>query len=459
MYACGRIIPHAIVSAGNPPPRASLRLLDPRGRIAALADPDSLVSLDVPRASPWLGRFGIAAQDDDGVATAALMLGGARVLAAAQDERFVGGSIGARHGEALASLLRRAIDERAAAVILLMASGGVRLFEANAAELAAARALRALLDARAAGVAVAALGVGDVFGGASVLACAAGHLALLPAARIGLSGPRVIEAARGRDELDASDAAAVDALFGATARAAARDVALIDDDSRAIRAWVMDAMRDMAPFGAQVTAMHERLDARAPGAAEGFTRPALLQGRNDAMAMDATGRLWRVGNTLVTAPFTGRAFDGASVHALDSALLDAASTSAADALVVTEDSRGHDVSRAAEARFDSCLLAQHAAVLAYLRHRGMRVTGLLCGSGHSAAFFVNALQGSRLFAVADARVVAMEPAAIARVTGRDVAALIDDDPLLGQPVRHFAALGGVDGVVDAADALDILLGR
>ncbi|MEP6679524.1 MAG: biotin-independent malonate decarboxylase subunit gamma, partial [Betaproteobacteria bacterium] len=66
-------------------------------------------------------------------------------------------------------------------------------------------------------------------------------------------------------------------------------------------------------------------------------------------------------------------------------------------------------------------------------------------------------QASRLVATADSRVVAMEPAAIARVTGRDVAALIDDDPLLGQPVRHLAALGGVQEVVDADAALDAVL--
>jgi hypothetical protein len=85
------------------------------------------------------------------------------------------------------------------------------------------------------------------------------------------------------------------------------------------------------------------------------------------------------------------------------------------------------------------------------------VSGLLCGCGHSAAFFVNALQAPRLVAVHGARVVAMAPEAIARVTGRDVAALIDDDPLLGQPVRHLAALGGVDRIVDAANALDVVL--
>jgi hypothetical protein len=175
--------------------------------------------------------------------------------------------------------------------------------------------------------------------------------------------------------------------------------------------------------------------------------------------VDAGGRLWRGGGDFVTAPFTGRAFDGVSVHALDAALLCALPAATGATLVVTEDSNGHEVSRAAETRFDSRLLAQHAAVLAHLRQCGVRVTGLLCGRGHSAAFFVNALQAPRLVAIADARVIAMEPAAIARVTGRDVAALIDDDPLLGQPVRHLAALGGVDRVADAADALDVALRR
>ena len=52
-----------------------------------------------------------------------------------------------------------------------------------------------------------------------------------------------------------------------------------------------------------------------------------------------------------------------------------------------------------------------------------------------------------------ARVVAMEPAAIARVTGHDVARLLEDDPLLGQPVRHLEAHGGVAGTVPDIAAL------
>ncbi len=91
-------------------------------------------------------------------------------------------------------------------------------------------------------------------------------------------------------------------------------------------------------------------------------------------------------------------------------------------------------------------LAAHAARLALLQKEGHAVLGLLAGSGHSAAFFVNALQAATLDALADARVEAMAPDAIARVTRlpvRELGELIEDDALVGQPVRHLAALGGV----------------
>ena len=59
----------------------------------------------------------------------------------------------------------------------------------------------------------------------------------------------------------------------------------------------------------------------------------------------------------------------------------------------------------------------------------------------------------------DARVVAMEPPAMARVLRLDpakLAQMVEDDPLLGHPVRHFAALGGVDAMVEDASPARIL---
>ncbi len=466
-----------------------LKPLNPRERIAAIADPGSVAPLDgglsAPRHSPHLARWGIAAQEDDGVAIAGATVRGARVFVAAQDEHFLGGSAGALHGQALRALFLRAQEERPDAVILLAASGGVRLQEANPAELALARALAALLDLRAAGVRVLALGVGDVFGGSSVVACAADRLAMLPGTRLGLSGPAVIEMALGREELDAGDAAAIAALFGAESRAAAGQVDLVADDAAAAREWIARQTHEVAPFERRVLAMQARLGERlagypgrvaasaAPDSGEAAAAPVAPLPRRlsslfaDARPVDRQGWLWRVPGRPVwfTRPPGAATLGPRESHAVDAALLANLANHADRAgnrdavLVVVGDSFGHEATRAAERQCVSQYLAQHAAVLALLRSQGVRVIGLLAGTGHSAAFFVNALQGDHVYALEETRVVAMEPAAIARVTKIDparLAGLIEDDPLLGQPVRHFASWGGIAEILPDADPERVL---
>src|SRR5204862_930096 len=136
--------------------------------------------------------------------------------------------------------------------------------------------------------------------------------------------------------------------------------------------------------------------------------------------------LWRAGAIVATRPAAGAAFGTAFAHGLDAALLtemfDDQGNARRETLVIVEDSPGHEVSRAAEMRFISRYLAHHAAILALARSRGHRLVGLLAGTGHSAACFVNALQAPELYALTHSRVVAMEPAAIARVTGLHVVA-------------------------------------
>jgi malonate decarboxylase beta subunit len=420
-------------------------------RIAALADDGIVTSLDSPRPSPYLDRFGLTAQDDDGVATARIDVAGATVLIAAQDERFLRGSVGANHGDALRALFVRAQQERPAAVVVLLASGGVRLHEANAAELALARALRALFDARIGGVPVLTIVVGDVFGGSSIVACAADRTAMLTSARIGLSGPKVIESVHGKWELDADRPEDVQAVFGAYARASRGGVDRIADDVDAMRGWIRMAATNALPFGDHVIKAQALLAADAsPGPASLPLRTALPGARPG----DTGGWLWRAGELLATRPAGSAAFGIDFAQGLDAALLTKLldpQSNARETIVIVEDSPGHEVSRAAEMRFISRYLAHHAAVLALARSRGHRLVGLLAGTGHSAAFFVNALQAQALYALPHSRVVAMEPAAIARVTGLDVVALIENDPVLGQPVRHFAALGGVEAIVDLAE--------
>jgi len=402
----------------------------PRDRLSALADGGVVDELDADTPSAYLARYDIAPQRDDGVVCARIRIAGRPALAAAQDPRFLGGSVGASHGAKLGALFRRARAERLP-VLLLAASGGVRLHEANAAELALARALRDLLDARAADVPVFAVGTGDVFGGMSVLVCACQRLALVPRARLGLSGPKVIETARGASEVATADAAAIDALFGAGARAAAGAAELLADEGEVVRAWFERAAREPSSLARWVADTQARLGARLGTAT---ATPAMTRDRD----------------RLRISPIGG-AMDAEVTHAIDAMLL--ALPAAIGTIVIDEDSTGHDVSRRAEELLLSHYLAQHAAVLALLRAQGVSLVGLLSGVGHSAAFFANALQADRVFALPDARVVAMEPAAIARVTRLTpamLAASIDDDPLLGQPVRNFVALGGATLVRDAS---------
>lgn len=407
-------------------------------RLRALADAGSFVADPPVGPSESLARFGIAARDDDGIVCGRAAIEGREVLVAAQDERFLRGAVGANHGRALAALFARARAERPAAVVLVMASGGVRLHEANAAELALARALQAQVDARASGVPVVAIGAGDVFGGASVLACASDRLALLPPVRFGLSGPAVIEAARGRDELDAGDATAVAAVFGAPARAAGGVADLVVDDTDTLRGWIGAAIRDAEPFERGVRAMQARLVERI-GFGTFDTPWVALEGSRAVLR--------EVGRTLCAR----------DVVAIDAELLAGLDGGGLEALVIREDSEGHEPTLAAERAGLSQCLAHHASLLGLLRARGVRVDALLTGIGHSAAFFASALQADRVTALPGARVVAMDLPAMARVLRLEpgqLAALVEDDPLLGHPVRHLAALGGASVVPGEDGAAD-----
>jgi malonate decarboxylase beta subunit len=439
-------------------PLHDLHTATPNARILALGDAGSVQWLPPAGPSPHIARYGIAPHGDDGIVVARVRVGGAPMLVAAQDEHYLGGSVGERHGRALHTLVETALREKPAAIVLLLASGGVRLHEANAAEVALARALAGLLDARAAGIAVVAIAVGHVFGGASVLACAADRLALLPATRVGLSGPKVIESVHGKWELDADDERDIEAVFGATARTRAGYADLLTDDADALREWVSRAVREREDFATAVGTMHARLRSRIARDASVAAPFEVLPCFDGAVPVDNGGRLWLRDECWLTRPSPGTSIGPADIYALDDALLAHVAprkAGAPDTVVLVEDSAGHAVSRAAEMRFQSQFLAHHASVLALLRARGSRLIGLLVGIGHSAAFFTNALQAPMLYALPDAIVVVMEPSAVARVTGLPADDLVENDPLVGHPVRHLQAQGGAAAIVPDASLASI----
>src|SRR5258708_22318336 len=104
--------------------------------------------------SPHLHIFNLPEAFDDGMIVGLGRLEEQKVFVAAQEGRFMGGSFGEVHGAKLTGLLRAVRDAPSIPLIILFDTGGVRLQEANAGELAIAEIMRALIEARTAGAKV-----------------------------------------------------------------------------------------------------------------------------------------------------------------------------------------------------------------------------------------------------------------------------------------------------------------
>jgi len=185
-----------------------------RTRIALLLDAGSFVEFIGPAArevSPHLKIFDIPEQFDDGIVVGRGRLDNSPVFIAAQEGRFMGGAFGEVHGAKLIGLLRAARELKSIPLLILFDTGGVRLQEANAGELAIAEIMRAVMEARTAGVKVIGLigGRSGCYGGGGLIAGCCSALAVSEPGRIAVSGPEVIETNRGVEEFDSRDRALV----------------------------------------------------------------------------------------------------------------------------------------------------------------------------------------------------------------------------------------------------------
>ena len=192
-----------------------------RQRVAGLLDPGSFTEFLGPSErvqSPHLHLFDLPSAFDDGVVIGRGTLEGTPVLLAAQEGQFMGGTFGEVSGAKIVGLLRAARDhqELPQTVLLLLDSGGVRLQEANAGELAVAEIMRAVIEARCAGVTVIALvgGRAGAFGGAGLTAATCSRIVVSEPGRISVSGPEVIETNKGVEEFDSQDKALVWSVAG-----------------------------------------------------------------------------------------------------------------------------------------------------------------------------------------------------------------------------------------------------
>lgn len=244
-----------------------------RQRVQGLFDPGSFHEWLPPAqrlSSPHLAQLGVPSSFDDGVVIGRARLDGETVFVAAQEGEFMGGGVGEVHGAKLVGLLRRALRDQPKAVVLLAESGGVRLHEANAGLIAVSEVMRALLDARNAGIPVLVLigGRNGCFGGMGIVARCAGHVVMSDLGRLAMSGPEVIEASHGVDEFDSRDRALVWRTSGGKHRWLTGDCdELVEDRIDAFRAAAITGMRRPArgpvsldELEAEHTLLRRRLD-------------------------------------------------------------------------------------------------------------------------------------------------------------------------------------------------------
>ena len=198
-----------------------------RDRVTGLLDANSFVEFLGPEQramSPHLAQFGLTGAFDDGIVVGRGHLDGQEVLVAAQEGWFMGGAFGEVHGAKLVGLLRAARADVGPggphAVLLLLDTGGVRLQEANAGELAISEVIRAIVEARSAGVPVLALigGRAGAFGGGGIVTACCSRIVVSEHARVSVSGPEVIETNKGVEEFDSKDRALVWRVCGGRTR-------------------------------------------------------------------------------------------------------------------------------------------------------------------------------------------------------------------------------------------------
>ncbi len=245
-----------------------------RQRIDGLLDARSFTEFLGPAAriqSPHLDLFDLPKAFDDGVVVGRGTLDGRTVLIAAQEGQFMGGTFGEVSGAKLVGLLRAARDSAAKGgdlrtVLLLLDSGGVRLQEANAGEMAVAEVMRAIAEARHAGAAVVALvgGKSGAFGGAGLTAATCARIVISEQGRTGVSGPEVIETNKGVEEFDAADKALVWSVVGGKNRRLIGGAdAFADDTMDGFREATIAVLANIPPFDLEtLKAEHVRLTAR-----------------------------------------------------------------------------------------------------------------------------------------------------------------------------------------------------
>jgi malonate decarboxylase beta subunit len=269
-----------------------------RQRIAALVDPGSFTEFLPPperHTSPYLAQLGIPVSLDDGVVIGRAKIGGKKVYLAAQVGQFVGGAVGEIHGAKLTGLFKAAARDRVPCMVIVE-SGGVRLHEGSAGEIAITETMRAIFECRARKVPTIAVIGSDIgaYGGMGILSTCCDFRVMTEHGRLGISGPIVIEKWMGKKAYDSSNRALVWKTSGGKTKYLLGDAdALVHDSAEAVREAVAKLLtRSSAVTLKAVKARHEQLRQRLKRFAQTADPDAVWKGmgvRNVEAASLASG--------------------------------------------------------------------------------------------------------------------------------------------------------------------------
>lgn len=188
--------------------------LNARQRINALVD-DATFTEIMPASnkivSPHLGQLDLPVEFDDGAIIGKAKIAGKSVYIASQNYAFMGGAVGEVNGAKLSGICLKALKDKVSAMIFLLDSGGVRLHEANAGEIAISELIAAIMQLKLASIPVIGIVAGrnGAFGGIGIVSQCLDAIIVTENARTSVSGPEVIETVMGVAEYDSSDRALV----------------------------------------------------------------------------------------------------------------------------------------------------------------------------------------------------------------------------------------------------------
>jgi len=376
---------------------------------------------------------------------------GKAVWIGATDPTRARGALGAAEAEALCALFQIGRRERRP-LLLLLDSSGAKVDEGLAALGAFRRLFREALLTRLAQVPMLALLGKSCFGGASMLACLCSQRVYSGETLLAASGPGVIEAIGGNNELDARDAGQVRALMGGEARTRLGPSEQLAPDS--VLAFRDCAARlligeELEGGGTDWKAQHESLARRLTRTltlSETISRDQELSIKRLEHLLPAAYTAAARGHVCFALPPAGSerpAFlgllSGGLVGAdacwqLADALLDLQQSNPMSPILLLLDAVGHAATRRDEAVMLSAYLAHLSLMAAWLAQCGHDVSLWIPGAAAGAVYVAFAAPARHVSALRSARIRILPEAAVRQILGASWEQPGDTDALLGSGV-------------------------